>query len=221
MGEEEWRVFNVGEPGIDCILSIDLIDKKELYLDLKLDESKPTVIATLHPETISNVINEEYVTDLFTRLLKEFPSHQFLVTASNFDLGGNVINETMKQLSSEFDQIKFVNSLGQKRYYSILKYADFMLGNSSSGIIEAQSFLLPVVNIGTRQEGRERNVNTIDVGLKIDEIVAAAKKTQDVNFRNLIEKSENLYGNGRCADEIIKCFNSIEKEDLLLKKSIF
>ena len=221
MGEEEWRVFNVGEPGIDCILSIDLIDKKELYLDLKLDESKPTVIATLHPETISNVINEEYVNDLFTRLLEEFPSHQFLVTASNFDLGGNVINETMKQLSSEFDQIKFVASLGQKRYYSILKYADFMFGNSSSGIIEAQSFLLPVVNIGTRQEGRERNVNTIDVGLKIDEIVAAAKKTQDVNFRNLIEKSENLYGNGRCADEIIKCFNSIEKEDLLLKKSIF
>ncbi len=60
MGEEEWRVFNVGEPGIDCILSIDLIDKKELYLDLNLNESKPTVIATLHPETISNVINEEY-----------------------------------------------------------------------------------------------------------------------------------------------------------------
>ena len=221
MGEEEWRVFNVGEPGIDCILSIDLIDKKELYLDLKLDESKPTVIATLHPETISNVINEEYVTDLFTRLLQEFPSHQFLVTASNFDLGGNVINETFKQLSSEFDQIKFVTSLGQKRYYSILKYADFMLGNSSSGIIEAQSFLLPVVNIGTRQEGRERNVNTIDVGLKIDEIVAAAKKTQDVNFRNLIEKSENLYGNGRCTDEIIKCFKSVEKEDLFLKKSTF
>lgn len=221
MGEEEWRVFNVGEPGIDCILSIDLIDKKELYLDLNLDESKPTVIATLHPETISNVINEVYVNDLFTRLLKEFPSHQFLVTASNFDLGGNVINETMKQLSSEFDQIKFVTSLGQKRYYSILKYADFMLGNSSSGIIEAQSFLLPVVNIGTRQEGRERNVNTIDVGLNIDEIVAAAKKTQDVNFRNLIEKSENLYGNGRCADEIIKCFKSVEKESLFLKKSIF
>ena len=221
MGEEEWRVFNVGEPGIDCILSIDLIDKKELYLDLKLDESKPTVIATLHPETISNVINEEYVTDLFTRFLEEFPSHQFLVTASNFDLGGNVINETLKQLSSEFDQIKFVTSLGQKRYYSILKYADFMIGNSSSGIIEAQSFLLPVVNIGVRQEGRERNVNTLDVGLKIDKIIAVAKKTQDANFRNLIEKSENLYGNGRCADEIIKCFNSIEKEDLLLKKSTF
>jgi len=221
MGEEEWRVFNVGEPGIDCILSIDLIDKKELYLDLNLDVSKPTVIATLHPETISNVINEEYVTDLFTRLLKEFPSHQFLVTASNFDLGGNEINETLKQLSSESDQIKFVTSLGQKRYYSILKYADFMLGNSSSGIIEAQSFLLPVVNIGTRQEGRERNVNTIDVGLNIDEIVAAAKKTQDVNFRNLIEKSENLYGNGRCADEIIKCFKSVEKESLFLKKSTF
>ena len=221
MGEEEWRVFNVGEPGIDCILSIDLIDKKELYLDLNLDVSKPTVIATLHPETISNVINEEYVTDLFTRLLKEFPSHQFLVTASNFDLGGNEINETLKQLSSESDQIKFVTSLGQKRYYSILKYADFMLGNSSSGIIEAQSFLLPVVNIGTRQEGRERNVNTIDVGLNIDEIVAAAKKTQDVNFRNLIEKSENLYGNGRCADEIIECFKSVEKESLFLKKSTF
>lgn len=221
MGEEEWRVFNVGEPGIDCILSIDLVDKKELYLDLNLDVSKPTVIATLHPETISNVINEEYVTDLFTRLLKEFPSHQFLVTASNFDLGGNEINETLKQLSSESDQIKFVTSLGQKRYYSILKYADFMLGNSSSGIIEAQSFLLPVVNIGTRQEGRERNVNTIDVGLNIDEIVAAAKKTQDVNFRNLIEKSENLYGNGRCADEIIKCFKSVEKESLFLKKSTF
>jgi len=221
MGEEEWRVFNVGEPGIDCISSIDLVDKKELYLDLNLDESRPTAIVTVHPETISNVINSEYVTVLFTRLLIEFPTHQFLVTASNFDLGGNLINETLKHLSYKFNHIKFVNSLGQKRYYSILKYADFMLGNSSSGIIEAQSFFLPVVNIGTRQEGRERNVNTIDVGLEIDDIIVAARKTQDINFRNLIEKSENLYGNGRCADEIIKCFKSVEKESLFLKKSTF
>lgn len=221
MGEEEWRVFNVGEPGIDCILSIDLIDKKKLYLDLNLDESKPTVIATLHPETISNLINEEYITDLFKRLLKEFPFHQFLVTASNFDMGGNVINKKLKQLSSEFDQITFVTSLGQKRYYSILKYADFMIGNSSSGIIEAQSFLLPVINIGSRQEGRERNVNTLDVGFEIDEIISVARKTQDRDFRSLIKKSKNLYGNGRCADEIIKCFESVEKEDLFLKKSKF
>ena len=221
MGEEEWRVFNVGEPGIDCILSINFINKKELFLDLNLDESKPTVIATLHPETISNVINEEYVSELIHRLLLEFPFHQFLFTASNFDLGGNVINETLLKLSSKFDQLKFVASLGQKRYYSILKYADFMLGNSSSGIIEAQSFLLPVINIGSRQEGRERNVNTIDVSLDLDEIISAARKTQDANFRSLIEGSSNLYGDGRCSDEIIKCFESVEKEDLFLKKSIF
>jgi GDP/UDP-N,N'-diacetylbacillosamine 2-epimerase (hydrolysing) len=221
MGEEEWRVYNVGEPGIDCIFSMQLIDRKDLYLDLNLDESKPVVITTFHPETISNVINAKYLNDLFTRLLKEFPTHQFLVTASNFDLGGSEINNTFKRLSNQSEQIKFVSSLGQKRYYSLMKYADFMLGNSSSGIIEAQSFWLPVINIGTRQDGRERNVNTLDVRFDIHDVISASRKIQNIRFRNLIRKSENIYGNGRSADKIIKCFETIEKEDLSLKKSNF
>ena len=150
-----------------------------------------------------------------------FPTHQFLATASNFDLGGSEINNTFKRLSNQFEQIKFVTSLGQKRYYSLMKYADFMLGNSSSGIIEAQSFWLPVINIGTRQDGRERNVNTLDVSIDIHEVISASRKIQNIRFRNLIKKSENIYGDGRSADKIIKCFESIEKEDLFLKKSNF
>lgn len=221
MGEEEWRVFNVGEPGIECILSIDLISKKDLFLDLNLNLTKPLVISTFHPETILNEISEEFLMKLFKELVKELPLHQFLITGSNFDLGGHKINRVFKKLSAKFDQIIFIQSLGQKRYYSILKHSNFMLGNSSSGIIEAQSFLLPVINVGNRQHGRERNINTIDVQANIKEIISTAKTINDLKLQEKIKKSKNIYGDGECSDKILKCFQIVEKEKLLLKKNVF
>ncbi len=221
MGEESWRVFNTGEPGIDSILAIESIPKEELYRELNLDVNKKLVITTFHPETISLTINSDFLTTLFERLLTEFPECEFLVTSSNFDNGGAEINDTFIDLAKKNKSIKFIKSLGQKRYYSILKYALLMLGNSSSGIIEAQSFNLPVVNVGDRQKGRDRNICTLDVEVDIDKIINKIHFASTDDFLKSIQSSINIYGNGNCSDKILEAIKTIDKEKLILKKSIF
>ncbi len=221
MGEEDWRVINTGEPGIDCILEITTLKKDDLYLELGLDLSKKTVISTFHPETISNKIDSDFIKKLFNNLFVEFPDYQFLVTSSNFDSGGNEINETFIELAINNKNLVFIKSLGQKKYYSILEYADFMLGNSSSGIIEAQSFDLAVVNIGNRQKGRERNLNTIDVEVSINKIIEASLLATNYEFKDKFKFKENLYGNGNCSTKIIEFFKDLDYSKLLLKKNTF
>jgi GDP/UDP-N,N'-diacetylbacillosamine 2-epimerase (hydrolysing) len=221
MGEEDWRIFNTGEPGIDCILSTEPIAKKELYNELGLDENKNLIITCFHPDTINNSINPQFLSNLFKRLLNDYPENQYLVTSSNFDAGGSEINETFFKLAEQNKNIFFVKSLGQKRYYSILRYAYFMLGNSSSGIIEAQSFKLPVINVGNRQQGRERNANVIDVESDIDSIGKAIVILKDPEFLTNVNNSVNIYGTGNCSGKIINVLLNIDKDKLLLKKSTF
>ena len=96
-----------------------------------------------------------------------------------------------------------------------------MLGNSSSGIIEAQSFDLAVVNIGNRQKGRERNLNTIDVEISIDKIIEASQLATNSEFKNKFKFKENLYGNGNCSTKIIEFFKELNYSKLLLKKNAF
>lgn len=221
MGEEDWRIINTGEPGIDSILSNEPISKSELYQELGLDENLKLIITTFHPDTISNLINSEFLTNLFKRLNKNFPDYQYLITSSNFDTGGAEINETFMKLADMNKNILFVKSLGQKRYYSILRYADFMLGNSSSGIIEAQSFYLPVINVGNRQQGRERNLNVIDVESNIDSIGDAILKIKNPEFIRRVKNAINIYGTGKCAEKIINVIMNVDKTELLFKKSTF
>lgn len=221
MGEEGWRIFNTGEPGIDSILANEPILKPVLYNELGLDEDKKLVIVTFHPDTINNLINPQFLITLFKRLIDDYPDYQFLITSSNFDTGGVEINETFIKLAEVNENIFFVKSLGQKRYYSVLKYADFMLGNSSSGIIEAQSFKLPVINVGNRQQGRERNVNVIDVENDIESIKKAILKLKNHEFIVNIKNSINIYGTGKCAEKIINVIMNVDKTELLLKKSSF
>ena len=159
MGEEKWRIFKTGEPALDLLESISLIPKEELFKSLGLKQDKPLILSTFHPETISNKITSKLVKNILLPLL-ERNAYQILITASNFDDGGAELNNLYSQLSQEHEDIVFIPNLGQLRYYSILKNAALMLGNSSSGLIEAQSFFLPVVNVGERQAGK-REVRTI------------------------------------------------------------
>ena len=108
MGEEEWRIEVTGEPGIDCILSIDLLDKTSLYTQLGLEYNKPLVICTFHPETIHNTITSEFLVSLFKELNSKMGELQFLITSSNFDPGGSEINETC--IFKVFSQNSFFES---------------------------------------------------------------------------------------------------------------
>lgn len=221
MGEENWRVVATGELGIDCIKEVKLKSKASLFRELGLELSKKTVIATFHPETIHQKVNGEFIAALFKELLHVFPDYQWLVTSANFDNGGNEINRALQELSKNSMNIFFVPSLGQVKYYSILHYADFMLGNSSSGIIEAQSFGLAVVNVGDRQKGRERNVNTIDVDINIKKIINACLLAASLEFQSKINHIENIYGDGRASAKIIEYLSKLDFAKLLSKKSDF
>lgn len=219
MGEEPWRVETTGEPGLDLVLEMPLLSKEEIYKQLNITEGAPLVLATFHPETINNRITPELVKEVFDAVLAN--GYQILVTASNFDEGGNALNRLYEELSTKNPNIIYVPSLGQLRYYSILQHAYVMLGNSSSGPVEAQTFNLPVINIGDRQKGRIINPNIISADAELGSILAAFEKLEDPDFKVQYIGKPNVYGDGHACDRIIKYLDAMPWDDLFLKKDQF
>ncbi len=127
----------------------------------------------------------------------------------------------LQQLSTQYEDIHFVKNLGKFRYYSMMKYADIMLGNSSSGIIEAQSYHLPVINVGLRQEGRLRNKNVYDVNVDVDLILNAIEEVQQNSFKKIYMNETNIYGDGHSCEKIVSFIKATDFSKLLYKKSIF
>lgn len=220
MGEEEWRVCVAGEPGLDSILTMPYLNKNELYKALNLSTSKPVILSTFHPETIDNKITPSFIKHLVEKIV-ETKKYQTLFTAANTDLGGNEINATLEKLSSVHKDIHFVKSLGKSRYYSMLKYSALVLGNSSSGIAEAQSFQLPAINVGNRQKGRLRNKNVFDVEVNVNSIYNAISHVQNTKFKGLFLNEKNIYGDGHACERIVSYLKKTNFSKLLNKKSIF
>lgn len=220
MGEEKWRVCVSGEPGLDEVLKMQYISKEELYIDLGLDLNKKTICCTFHPQTIDNKIDAGFVENVLIKIISDF-DFQILVTASNFDNGGKEINNRLEKLSKEYDRIIFVKSLGQKRYYSFLKYIDLMIGNSSSGLVEAQSFNLPVVNVGDRQKGRLSNINVINCSIEIDDVISAINLSLTDEFKKSFTGAQNIYGDGKSCDRIVNFLKEINESNLFIKKDAF
>jgi GDP/UDP-N,N'-diacetylbacillosamine 2-epimerase (hydrolysing) len=220
MGEEPWRICVSGEPGLDDILSTALPSKEAFYNKYGLPAEVPFVIATFHSETIGQTINKTFLKELITALCAH-TNVNFLFTAANTDVGGAEINQTLEEICRTNDRITFVHSLGRVNYYAAQKYASLMIGNSSSGLVEAHSFGIPVINVGARQDGRLRNVNVIDVPVKVPEILDAFKKASSSEFRASIQKVPNIYGDGKACERIIDFLKSMPWESLLLKRSTF
>ena len=220
MGEEVWRICVSGEPGLDQIISMDFILKEDLYEDIGLCLDKPVILCTFHPETINNQISPEFVSNLLSTILDD-TNYQLLVTASNFDHGGPEINEQLDILSNKHQRISFIQNLGQRRYYSLLRYADLMLGNSSSGLVEAQSFELPAVNVGKRQKGRMANPNVLDCKCNVDESLKAISAIKQEGFRDRYKNQQNIYGDGKASSRIIQHIKDIDWKLLLTKKDNF
>jgi GDP/UDP-N,N'-diacetylbacillosamine 2-epimerase (hydrolysing) len=221
MGEEGWRICVSGEPGLDQILNLDFISKEALFEDLQLKTDTPVICCTFHPDTLNNMISPEFVKVVLNRISTE-KNFQILVTAANFDSGGSRINEALQQLSEENKKIRFVKSLGQRRYYSLLKYATLMLGNSSSGLVEAQSFNLPVINVGNRQGGRLANKNVLNVDADIQKIMSQIDEVVSDEFKSVYWNEPNIYGDGNACDRIIEFIKKdYDMASILLKKSVF
>ena len=214
MGEEPWRVFVSGEPSLQAVY--ELSDNT----DLGFQQDKPFVLGTYHPSSFESVTLEQQI-KTFIQALEMIEGHQVVLTAPNPDGESGIILERLEAFAKSRPDVHLIKSMGTKAYYAAMRKAVFMIGNSSSGIWEAPSFGLPVINIGRRQEDRLRAVNVIDVGYDLDSIRTAIKKAISVEFKESLKGLKNPYIRENTVSSIlntIKEFSSAEK--LLAKKII-
>ncbi len=201
MGESPDTVFTVGAPGIDNIVNLALLSKSELENELDWKINKPTALFTYHPETLSSVKVREQIKQILLTL--ENSEINVLFTYSNSDYGGRVINKEIDDFAAKNkNKYLVVKSLGQLKYLSAMKHLDLLIGNTSSGIIEAASFNKPVVNIGDRQLGRMQSKNIINC--KIKKLRNHIEKAMSKEFYKKCNDIENIYGGGDAAQKIVE-----------------
>jgi UDP-hydrolysing UDP-N-acetyl-D-glucosamine 2-epimerase len=215
MGVRPDRICMCGELGIEAITKVHETGREPLFRKLGLSGDKPVAVCTFHPETVGNRINAVFVEEVITGIISRFNYH-VLATASNFDRGGREINTMIEKLSRENNSLSFHANLGSELYYSLLKEARLIFGNSSSAIIESQTFDVPAVNIGTRQEGRITNPNTLTCEAKVSEVLETCREAVSDVFRESFTGKVNYYGDGNSSSKII---SFIEKRILNAKNS--
>lgn len=197
LGKEK-NVFAVGEPGLDSFLRMNLWDKDETAHELNLNQDNKWCLVTLHPETkLSLEENLRMAHNLFAAMC-ETQGIQYIITKANADTGGAAINNFWTEAIADRSEMQLYPSLGQKRYLSFMKYADMVVGNSSSGIIEAPFMGTPVVNIGDRQKGRHICKNVICCGYGKKEISEALAKAIKA-----VRVVDTYWGDGHSSQRIV------------------
>ncbi len=216
MGEEPWRVTVSGSPGLDSLLSTRPFNREELERRYRLDLSAPFLLVTYHPVTLETEQLETQMNELLAALDEVGMSTVF--TYPNADTRSRLVIQMTREYAAARPHVQVVVNLGTPGYVSAMRLAAAMVGNSSSGIIEAASFRLPVVNIGIRQQGRTRGKNVIDVGYGREEIVAGIRKALSPEFRASLADLTNPYGDGHAAERIVRRLKEVELNDQLLRK---
>lgn len=215
MGEEAWRVHAVGALGLEQLRRWER-DRPahERLLDLRL--RRPIAVVTYHPTTLAGDPATESAE--LVAALDPWPG-TVVVTAPNADIGSDVVRAELERfVEADRSRRRSVPSLGNEAYVGLLKVADVMIGNSSSGIIEAPSVPLPVVNVGARQEGRERAANVIDVPAERAAIADGIRRATDPAFRASLEGLVNPYGDGHASERIARVLREVELGPRLLRK---
>lgn len=220
LGEYPDRVFNYGDVGVENILKSDLLSKNELEESINFKLDCPYASITFHPVTLEISDVERQCDELF-EALETFSNMKFVFTKANSDAGGRVINHKIDVFVEKHrDKCVAFASLGAKRYLSLLKYCEVVIGNSSSGIIEAPCFKKPTVNIGKRQAGRIKAESIIDCDANKDEIIAAVNKAMSKSFKKTVVNSINPFSGYDTAKKIVnttKAFLYNDKIDLRKK----
>jgi GDP/UDP-N,N'-diacetylbacillosamine 2-epimerase (hydrolysing) len=220
LGESPDRVFNYGSTSIDNIISIADIEKLDALSSIGMTDCK-YALCTYHPVTM----DEDEVDDkiaAFLEVIQAFPDIQFIVTKSNADQGGRRINELLDKSEPLIENLHVFSSLGARRYLSLMKSAEFILGNSSSGIIEAPALHVPTVNIGDRQRGRLQAESIINCTEDSDSICVAIKMAMSQEHRRICNSVISPYGDGHAAANIArKCVETVCQGQINLKKSFY
>lgn len=216
MGEEEWRVHRVGAAALDHLKRSPLLSREEVEARLGIHLGRPTAIVTFHPVTLAQDTTRE--ADAFLNAVRAAPG-QMLFCYPNADAGSRAMIERVEALARERGDAKVLINLHPIVYWSLLQYVDFLLGNSSSGIIEAASMALPAVDVGMRQQGREHGRNVLDAEPTVESILSRIAVAQSDDFRRSLAGMENPYGDGQASRRIVEVLASVPLgEKLLLKK---
>jgi UDP-hydrolysing UDP-N-acetyl-D-glucosamine 2-epimerase len=196
MGERPERVFNVGAPGLDALDGMDWLDRAALERELGLALRAPLLLVTWHPETLSAAAPVEAVDELLAAL-EAIPEATLVLTYPNADAGGRALIERIQRfVQADPARRCAAASLGHRRYLSLLRVADAVVGNSSSGLTEAPALKVATVNIGDRQHGRMKAASVIDTAARRADIEAGIRRALSPQFRASLPATRSLYGQG-------------------------
>ncbi len=215
MGEEPWRVHHAGAPAIDHLHRSSLLARDALQARLDIELTTPTMVVAYHPVTILKDTTVE--ADAFFAALARVRG-QIIFVYPNADAGSRALIERTEALRKTREHTHIFVNLNAVTYWSLLSYADALVGNSSSGIMEAASFALPVVNVGMRQHGRERAGNVLDAPPETENILAAIDRALAPEFRASLRGMTNPYVSGTAAATIAQVLATIELDGLLIKQ---
>lgn len=221
LGESPQRVFNVGAMGVENALGVEQLTKGDLEQSLGCSLGDTYAVGTFHPVTLEDGSAEEQVEQLI-QATEVFPEIKFLFTKANADVNGRIINQCLSECALKKSNIILFDNLGVKRYLNAIRMAAFVIGNSSSGIIEVPAFHVPTINIGDRQKGRIQSNSVINCKAQKEDIIRAIKQATNEDFLNRIKNEKSVYGDGNTSDRIVEivtkwlCENTID-----LKKEFY
>lgn len=213
MGEDPAHVHTVGSTGIDRILAVDTLSRETFFHSVGLEPAGKTFVVTFHPATLSD--NSTAQAQAMLDALDRYPDAGLIFTGSNADPGARDIDALIQAYVSRRDRAVFHVSLGSQRYFSALHHCNLVIGNSSSGLLEAPSFCKPTVNIGDRQAGRPRAASVIDCAAESRAICDAINKALALDMRGVV----NPYGDGHSAARIVAVLAAQAEPRLLIRKS--
>jgi UDP-hydrolysing UDP-N-acetyl-D-glucosamine 2-epimerase len=219
MGEEPWRVTVSGEPGIDTIHATPALSMAEMERRIGMSLEPSPLLVTFHPATLEPGQAEAQIAELLAAL--DAMGMPTVFTAPNADADGRIIITRVQNFVRDHPNSRFVTNLGTAAYLSMMRRSAAMIGNSSSGIVEAASFELPVVNLGSRQRGRSCGKNVIHAELKTETIVRAIRSAVSPAFRESLRGLVNPYGDGKAAPRIVEVLKTVPLDRNLLVKTFY
>lgn len=221
LGEQPDRVFMVGAIGVENALKVPLMDKEELQESLGFGLDRPLIVATYHPVTLENQNIDEQV-EAFLQAVTLKSEYIYIITKANADASGRRVNELLEHYALDHENVHVVDSLGMKRYLSALNSCYMVMGNSSSGIIEAPSFHIPTINIGDRQKGRTQAATVINCEADTKSILRAMEQAESDEFRNMCKQAKNPYEQQDVANTIVENIKQkMLRQEIDLKKVFY
>jgi GDP/UDP-N,N'-diacetylbacillosamine 2-epimerase (hydrolysing) len=220
LGEHPDRVFNVGAIGIENIKNLPLLTKAELNKSIEFDLGDKYFLVTVHPVTLESSTAEEQFKNLLSALDSACSdSAKIIFTKANADTGGRIINQLIDEYVSNNPKRSITfTSMGQLRYLSAMKHCMAVVGNSSSGIVEAPSFNVPTVNIGDRQKGRVRARSVTDCAPSQDAIQKALAKSRSEEFRQSLKDMVNPYEQKNTVEQILHVLKTAGLSNIIKKE---